>query len=309
MTTILRPLSTSELLDRTFHLYKSNFLVFLGIAAIPQVGVFALRLADALWARQIIVTRGVRIAVLYLAGFVAIEICHAATVNAVSDLHLGRGSNIWSAYASAKNSLLRVIGITLVAFALPFVLGVLVGVVAVVITVGLMVGLGLRDGTGTGPWIGLIAVFLILVAGPLFSINWWIRWSLVVPVTVLEGGGLRTSMRRSSRLTEGRRWRLVVIYLLVFGLTWIVVILLQTPFYSMVRWRSFLQPASISKVAVVVAAISNFVSQSLVSPLLTIACTLIYYDERVRREGFDLQLMMSPFEKVPPPAADVPLIS
>jgi hypothetical protein len=31
----------------------------------------------------------------------------------------------------------------------------------------------------------------------------------------------------------------------------------------------------------------------LVTPLLTIALTLLYYDERVRKEGFDLELMMS----------------
>jgi len=30
-----------------------------------------------------------------------------------------------------------------------------------------------------------------------------------------------------------------------------------------------------------------------VGPLATIALTLIYYDERVRKEGFDLQLMMA----------------
>ena len=33
MVTVLRPLSTSELLDRTFHLYRNNFVVFAGIAA------------------------------------------------------------------------------------------------------------------------------------------------------------------------------------------------------------------------------------------------------------------------------------
>jgi len=47
MVTVLRPLSTSELLDRTFHLYRNNFLVFVGIAAIPQLAVLALQLGSA----------------------------------------------------------------------------------------------------------------------------------------------------------------------------------------------------------------------------------------------------------------------
>ena len=45
MVTVLRPLSTSELLDRTFHLYRNNFVVFAGIAALPQLVVLALQLA------------------------------------------------------------------------------------------------------------------------------------------------------------------------------------------------------------------------------------------------------------------------
>ena len=56
----------------------------------------------------------------------------------------------------------------------------------------------------------------------------------------------------------------------------------------------------------VLLVISGFITQSLVGPLLTIALTLLYYDERVRKEGFDLQLMMSNFENAAPAAATVP---
>lgn len=298
MTTILRPLSTSELLDRTFHLYRNNFMMFVGIAAVPQVVVFALRVSDILWLRQAIRFPGTRMVGFYLAGFVAIQVCHAATVCAVSSLHLGHPSSIWSAYRSAKRSLPRVVGIALVAFALPFILGILVGLVALATTVALFASEGAFP-LGRGPWIGMALVFLLFVAAPLFSITWWVRWSLVVPVTVLEGGGLRASMRRSRTLSAGRRWRVFVIYVLVLALTWTVVVLLKAPFYAMIQWRAFLQPVRISSSAAIFGAISNFASYSLVSPLLTIALTLIYYDERIRREGFDLQVMIATLERAP----------
>jgi len=307
MTTILRPLSTSELLDRTFHLYRNNFLMFLGIAAVPQVGVFALRVSDTLWLHHTIPNRMARAAGLYLAGFIAIQVCHAATASAVSNLHLGHGASIWSAYRSAKSSLPRVVGIALVAFALPFILGILVGLVAFAISVGLVAGFDVFT-PGAGPWIGITATFILFVAAPLFSITWWVRWSLVVPITVLEGGGLRSSMRRSRALTEGRRWRLFVMYVLVVGLTWTVVVLLQAPFYAMIEWHGFLRPARISSIAAMVGASSNFASHSLVSPLLTIALTLIYYDERVRREGFDLQVMIAALERAPQNPAAAPAL-
>lgn len=42
----LRPLSIGELLDRTFSLYRRNFALFIGIAAIPQLLVLALQLVQ-----------------------------------------------------------------------------------------------------------------------------------------------------------------------------------------------------------------------------------------------------------------------
>ncbi len=44
MTTALRPLSTGELLDRTFSLYRSHFALFLGIFALPYMAVVAFQL-------------------------------------------------------------------------------------------------------------------------------------------------------------------------------------------------------------------------------------------------------------------------
>jgi len=51
MITVLRPLSASELLDRTFHLYRNHFVMFAGITAISGRfhggDVVELRQADA----------------------------------------------------------------------------------------------------------------------------------------------------------------------------------------------------------------------------------------------------------------------
>jgi hypothetical protein len=51
----------------------------------------------------------------------------------------------------------------------------------------------------------------------------------------------------------------------------------------------------------ILLAVSDFVSKSLVGPLLT----LLYDDQRVRKEGFALQLMMSNLESAAPAAATV----
>ena len=46
-------------------------------------------------------------------------------------------------------------------------------------------------------------------------------------------------------------------------------------------------------VSQVSAYLATFVAGALSSPLPTIAMSLVYYDERVRKEAFDLQLMMA----------------
>ena len=304
MVTILRPLSTSELLDRTFHLYRNNFLMFVGIAAIPQLAVLALHLIDAaLWLRRIIPSQGFRTLLFVVAAFVAVEISHAATVAAVSSLHLSRSTGISSSYASSKSSLLRVVWIASVAFWFPLVIAVILGVILAAVSAGILAGTGMFPGAGVAIWIRAAILGVTFLAAPALALRWWLAWSLVIPVTVIEGGGLRNSLRRSRSLTSGRRRRIFIIYILVALLTWLVAILFQTPFYSMLSWKQIFRPAHASNLAVTVSAVGNFMSTCLVGPLLTIAFTLIYYDERVRREGFDMQLMISTLENRTPSAS------
>jgi hypothetical protein len=297
VVTILRPLSTSELLDRTFHLYRNYFLMFVGIAAIPQLAVLGLHLSDAaLWLRRVIPTRELRTLLFVLSAFVTVEISHAATVAAVSSLQLSRSTGIASSYASSKSSLLRVLGIASVAFWLPLIIAVVLGVILASVSAGILAAAGTFSGVGAVTWFRAAILGFAFMAAPLLALRWWLAWSLVVPVTVIEGGGLRTSLRRSRFLTQGRRGRIFIIYILVVLLTWVVAVIFQTPFYSMLSWKRIFHPAYVSSVGVIVSAIGNFLSTCLVGPLLTIAFTLIYYDERVRREGFDLQLMISTLE-------------
>jgi hypothetical protein len=291
MVTVLRPLSTSELLDRTFHLYRNNFLMFAGIAAIPQIPVLGLRLTDsALLLRQVIPSRGIRTAIFYLSGFLAVEIAHAATVSAVSRLHLGQPADIASAYGSSARSMPRAV----VSASIAVVLALLFGFVVCVM---LIWGVGFFVvGLSVAIWIRGATVLLAFLAAFLLAIRLWTRWSLIVPIAVLERSAIRPTMRRSRSLTEDRRPRIFAVCIVVVALTWIVSILFQTPFYYIAGWRGLSRQASISNIGVTMSAIGNFASTSLVGPLLTIALTLIYYDERVRKEGFDLELMMSRLE-------------
>jgi Membrane domain of glycerophosphoryl diester phosphodiesterase len=258
MVTVLRPLSISELLDRTFHLYRNNFLIFVGIMAVPQLIVLALRLmlAVTLTASPFGGFNPMLILV-GIANYLAIEISAAATVMAVSNIHLDRPVSLGSAFSSARGSMARVV---LIAFA-----------------VGVAAGIGL--------------IFLIVP-----GVYLWLMWSLAVPVTVLEGGGLNVCTTRSKELTRGSRGRIFVIYFLVIVLAIVVGTIFQIPLGILGVLLGRGNPQGAIALITAVSAAGTFISTSLVGPLATIALTLIYYDQRVRKEGFDLQLMMATLE-------------
>lgn len=254
MVTVLRPLSTSELLDRTFYLYRNNFPVFVGITAIPQLVVLALHLSAAAMAVQgQLIGVGVMTLLILFGNYVAIEISHSATVVAVSNLHLDRPVTIASAYRTARPSMLRVIGISL----------------AIVIAAG----------------VGLI--FLVIP-----GIYLLLMWSLSIPVTVLEGGGLNVSTTRSRQLTQGSRGRIFIIYLLIGVLAIVISVVIEWPLGIAAALLGYRHTEHFMTLVQAIQAAGNFISTCLVGPLATIALTLIYYDQRVRKEGFDLELMM-----------------
>ena len=262
MATVLRPLSTGELLDRTFSLYRSHFGLFVGIFALPNLCVLAFQcLGLALKAppAQAFDISRMLLGAFWGLGALALTLVvtatsQAATVVAVSEVHLDRPAGVMDSFSKVKNQIAGVIGLSL--------------------SVGFLVGL---------------ACLALIVPGILLAI----RWSLAIPVKVLEGRSVGDSMSRSTDLTQGNRGRIFVIWLLFLALSIGVSMLLQWPIKIAAGVGGILALQQAAPGWHVASLAATFISQCLVGPLATIAFSLVYYDERVRKEAFDLQLMMS----------------
>ncbi len=262
MPTVLRPLSLGELLDRTFFLYRKHFMLFVGIVALPHLAFLALQLGgvvmrDPVSLRGVVATAGWTLLTM-LIYVLALAASTSATVVAVSDVHLDKSTSVSAAYNAIKSRI-------------PHLLLIMVGV-----------------------WIGVMLGFvLIIIPGIILAL----MWSLTIPVAVIEKKGLREATARSSALTKGNRGRIFVVYFLFTVLMYIVTLLWEGPLLMVVGLRAQAgNPAQMMSSFQVVAAIGSFITQSLVGPLLTIALSLIYYDERVRKEAFDLEVMMKSLE-------------
>jgi hypothetical protein len=272
MTTALRPLSTGELLDRTFSLYRSHFGLFVGIFAIPHLVSFAFQCLGVALQSPVRAFQVANImsflAWTYGALFLSMiltAVSQAATVVAVSDVHLERPASVMDSYERVKTQLFGVIAMSLLINVAVFV-----------------------------------ACLALIVPGVLL----FLMWSLAVPVKVLESKGIFDAMSRSMELTKGSRGRIFVIWVLFFVLNLGVSWLLQWPILAASGAASSRGGVLQSTAAWQVASHSaNFISQCLVGPIGTIAFSLVYYDQRVRKEAFDLQLMMSTIDAATVPSS------
>jgi hypothetical protein len=269
MIATLRPLTTGELLDRTFNLYRGHLVLFLGIYVIPHLGVLAFQYLGLVVERPAPAFANIlaRLPWIYgamLVSWVVVAISQAATIVAVSQLHLEQPISMVESFARAKKYFAGVIGLSLV--------------------IGLAAGVAL---------LGLIVPGIFL----------FVMWALAVPAKVLEDKGVFDSMSRSADLTQGRRWRIFVIGLLFFLLAFVVDQLLLWPIHLATGLSGdiTLQRAQVGWQVASLGA--TFVAECLVGPLSTIAFTLVYYDERVRKEAFDLQLMIATLDASALPAS------
>ena len=267
ITNTLRPLTVGELLDRTFFLYRRHFLLFVGIAALPNLIILSFQLFQLVVAPMSLGGALMTLAwllVTIIVYFVTIAISQGATIIAVSQIQLEREATASGAFAAIRPR---------------------IGEIALVI-----LGMGLRI---------LVGFLFFVIPGVYLAIV----WSLTIPVVVLEGRGLSGALARSAELTKGHRGRVFIIYFLLLVLVYVVTLLVQIPLMTAIAISSgSISAAELPASAEIILALSNFVTTSLVSPIVTFALSLVYYDERVRKEAFDLQHMLEEIDRTATPS-------
>ena len=261
----LRPLSVGELLDRTFSLYRNNFVLFVGIMAVPQLVSFAAGLAFAMFPKLAAasgstntsaVIAGMLVALFGFLGltivhFIVLGIAQGATVYAVSQVYMDRATTMADSYRFMSKRFWPVVAVILLS------------------AVALMLG------------------FLVFFVGAIFA---FLFFSLAVPVCVLEGRDPVESMRRSYNLVKEDLGKIFLVCLVFY--------LIQLAAGSVVAVPAFMigamyGPGGAPIPVLILTQLGGFVVGSVATPLMTIGVSLAYYDYRIRREALDLQMMMA----------------
>ena len=288
----LRPMTLGDVVDGAVKHIRRNAgavfsatLVVLAISSVPAILVAALGAqgswfsdlgADAVLDRTsffgLLLLFGIGFASLFLAGALSYSVGEAA---------LGRRPGLAELWAQVRGQLLPLIGLAALltlGLALPALLLVL------------LVALATQANS-------LLAAVLTSFAGGLMVAAWsavlLTRTCLAGAALVLERRMVVDALNRSWALTRGAFWRIFV-RLLVVGLLCVVVFwVVQLPLLvvsSILGEILSLSPSLDAMVSSLGLAVATLLSMTVVVPFAAGAISLVYVDQRMRLEGFDLVL-------------------
>ncbi len=269
----LHPMELGEILDGALTIFRRHFGLFV------KIGVVALWLPVAMMVYIQLAGGTEQHLALY---FLALLISNfgglfltAAAIRVISDSYMGRPPDLGEALSLGAS---KIWPLFVVGFGKGIIMVLLFAVIAVIASIAMP---AMVSGGG-----GAAAVLFMLLA--FFGGCWFIAfvlcgYAVTTPVVVLESlGGAFDAFGRSWDLTRGFKRK-------IFGIAVVAFLMIYLPILVIGILGGYFRltaPAMGQAIEVLSAALPI-----IVYPLFSCIVTLIYYDLRVRREAFDLQVL------------------
>lgn len=272
------PMSIGGILDKTFTIYRENFVRFVAIAAVVYVPIGLLTavsatltaggftqdtelmapsadLSESMETAMVDSDAGGGLAIAGVVGFliamllgiVGKVLASGALLRSVSEYYLGNDVSVGEAYQ----------------YVLPKI--------GTLIWAGFLVGL-----------VTALGFLLLIVPGIIFGL--W--FALVTPAIIVEGLAASQGMSRSKALASGNLGK-------IFS-TLFVAGIISAIIAGIVTWAGGFLGAAMFATGPGSWFVSQFtqvLGEVLAAPIWAVAVVLLYYDLRIRKEGFDLEMM------------------
>jgi hypothetical protein len=296
MQPLLQPLRTTQLLDRAVHLYRRHFLFFIllcmpGAVFVVGSGELTRRALEGAsrdnslgifmgWITQMIA---------YATAFGATA---AVVVFALRGFQSNQPITVLDCYRGVRPHWLRIAGIEIllaIRMALVFFLGA--------IAPGALVRLAMIYYPATSQaflaWRVPIAVtvILLILASMFWMVHSYARYSFAAVSCVVENAGIRASLKRSRALAKGALRRVWMMFFFALCIFLPISTIVNVPGAVAQQWvrhhRSVFMAWGFA---------GEFVAMLISVPVVVIGATLIYYDQRVRREALDVETLIAAAE-------------
>ena len=309
----IAPLGAGDLIDRAIRFYRRNFRTLVWIAVPPILLGTLFSIGWTILGRQLFsigATKNAGDLFLYnlFAGFgrvviwliesvATFTVMGGASRNFVRHLLFGEPLSFRETYHNVGKRFFGLISASiLIAFlfgivgVMIFYFGVIAGTIAIALTafafsfspfltffISLLLGLAIGFGT-------LWLIFLVVS-----------RFVYVPQVMLVEGQGVFAAVGRSASLASGNVKRLMALFLFTLVATYSALAILYIPL-GLYAWANGVEIFAFSGDAVpawyeIAKQVISQASLILLTPVWMIGLCLLYVDERVRHEGYDIELL------------------
>jgi hypothetical protein len=268
-----RPMSIADLLDLAFRLYRQRFTVLVGIAALSFLPMALLLLL----VQQVQVASGL---VQIVQSLLLVPLVSAALIYCIARLDQGANNAIGVAYRAGLSRYWAL-------FSSALLQGILIGIPVALIFGCLFGSLLFADASSTSANIPVLTAVMVAVV-VLIALPFLTRFALASQVVVLEQAGATQSLRRSWQLTRGWFWRTFGVSTCSGILSYLISALPAIMINFVIGMTG---AAEAMALAPSITAVGSQLGLIVAMPLQLIISTLLYYDLRIRGEGYDLEML------------------
>jgi len=308
--TILEPMSTGDVIDRAVRLYRRNFTPLVAITAVPTLIGYVVSVM--FWSgytsllTSATASRGVPVTAVWMLalgglGYPVWAYVLLLTVSGLSrvvgdHLMLGEPITFRRCFAAVKRRLgaITLMGLLSVAMLVAAYIVVSIVVFVLILLVGLIVGV--IAAARLPQWIAtvaLVVLVIVAVALSLLLISVVVARVVFLPqIVMIEGQSAGNALGRAIRLGKGNWYRVAAIALFTYFVSTSLLAALALPvltalYFSGVLTAEFFVGPTWSILYTSFGQISNLLSL----PIWIVSFTLLYFDSRVRKEAYDLDLI------------------
>jgi len=252
MTSILGPRNFGDILGETFRIYGRNFLKLLAIVAIVEVILVVVGIFAGIFSLQQPITGGDIESLIISVVIFLVAVIVAYPLMAGAVIHAV--SEQYLRQTISIGQAYRFAWRRFGAMLGAWILAFLAvaGIIATCISVVIF------------SWVGWICI----VVGSVAAIYLMVGWIFLCQAALLEGLGPIAALSRSWALVKGDWWR-------VFGIVLVLVLI----------------AVGIGAILGLIPVVGETIGNILVAPITITSGTLLYYDLRVRKEGYSLEAL------------------